>query len=51
MPEEKRCEKEPDIGPDHEDIPVGEVYEEKDPVNHRIPKGDQGVKAPPLEGV
>ena len=37
---------EADVRADHEDLAVGEVQELQDPVDHRVPDGDQAVEAP-----
>src|SRR5207244_7071466 len=35
-----------DVGPDHEDLAVGEVQELQDPVHHRVAEREQRVQAP-----
>jgi hypothetical protein len=40
-----------DVGPHHEDIAVSEIDQEKHPVHQRVPEGDEGIKASPLESV
>ena len=38
-------------GPDHQYIPVGEVDELEDPVDHAVPERDQGIDRPQRKSV
>ena len=40
-----------EVGPHHEDVPVGEVDHGEDAVHHGVAQGDEGVDAPQLQGV
>ena len=49
--QKKGGDKKADVGPDHEDIAVGEVDQQQHAVDHGIAQGDEGIKAAPLQGV
>ena len=40
-----------DVGAHHEDVPMGEIKEHQNAVNHGISQGNKGIKTPPLKGV
>jgi hypothetical protein len=45
MPRKRRCR------PRHEDVAVGEVDQKQYAVDQTVPQGDEGIEAPPLQGV
>ncbi len=46
-----RKQGESQIGTDGEQVPVGEVDQLHDPVDHGVPKGDEGVNSPHSQSV
>ncbi len=43
--------KEGDIGADHKNVAVGKVDQGQYAIDQSVAKGDQGVEAPPLQGI
>ena len=49
--EERRGAVEHEIGPEHEDVAVGEVDQPQYPVHHGVPDGDEAIQGTQRQGI